>query len=125
MKNSPRKRKTLKLKTNSNNNGKANGFTKFYKKSVTEKCIFCHDEHLKETFWEGTSQEGPKLLQIPICKRCHDCVRDDSVINEIREAIERGNSKMNGVGKVGFSCGVCQGNIKKTHGSVICTRCSI
>ena len=86
----PKKRtKTLKIKTYHNNNGKSNGFSELYVKSVTEKCIFCHDEHLKETFWEGTGQEGPKLLQIPICKRCHACLRDDSVINEIREAIHR------------------------------------
>ena len=48
VKNSPRKRKTLKTKTYSNNNGKSNGFTKFYIKSITEKCIFCHDEHLRD-----------------------------------------------------------------------------
>ena len=126
VKNSPPKRKTLKTKTYSNNNGKPNGFTKFYIKSITEKCIFCHDEHLRETFWEGTGQDSPKLMQIPICKRCHACLRDDNVINEIREAIERGSSKINGGGgKVGFSCGVCQGNIKKSHGSVICTKCSM
>ena len=27
--------------------------------------------------------------------------------------------------KVGFSCGVCQRTIKKSHGSVKCTRCSM
>ena len=65
-------------------------------------------------------------MQIPICKRCHACLRDENVIKAIREAIERGSSKINGGGgKVVYSCGVCQGNINKTHGSSLCTKCNI
>ena len=44
----------------------------------------------------------------------------------MREAIERGSPKINGgSGKVVYPCGICQGNIKKSHGSVICTKCSM
>ena len=88
--------KTLKIKTYHNINGKSNGFSELYVKSVTEKCIFCHDEHLRETFWQGTGKNGPESLKIPICKNCHTRLQDVNVINEIREAIERGGSKMNG-----------------------------
>ena len=125
-KNSPPKRKTLKIKTYRNNNGKPNGFSELYVKSVTEKCIFCHDEHLRETFWEGTGENGPESIKIPICKSCHARLRDENVINEMREAIERGSPKINGgSGKVVYPCGICQSNVKKSHGSVICTKCSM
>ena len=80
-----------------NNNGKSNGYNKFFKRAVSkEKCIFCQEEHLRETFWEGLGQEKPEIMQIPICKRCHACLRDAIVMNEIREAIEKSNFNMNG-----------------------------
>ena len=50
---------------------KPNGFSKSYVKSVTEKCVFCHNDHLRETFWEGTGVNGPVSIKIPICKSCH------------------------------------------------------
>ena len=71
------KKSPCKIKPLKTNNGKSNGFTKSYIKSTTEKCIFCHDEHLRDTFWEGMGQDSPKLMQIPICKRCHACFRDE------------------------------------------------
>ena len=44
----------------------------------------------------------------------------------MREAIERGSPKINGgSGKAVYPCGICQGNVKKSHGSVICTKCSM
>ena len=73
-----------------NNNGKSNGYNKIFKRAVsTEKCIFCQEEHLRETFWEGVGQEKPEIIQISICKRCHACFKDATVMNEIREVIEK------------------------------------
>ena len=125
VKQSPRKKKNLKIMVNKNK-GKSNGYNKFFKKAVTEKCIFCQEEHLRETFWEGVGQDKSEIMQIPICMRCHACLKDAAVMNEIREAIEKGVSKMKGEDeKLGFSCGACQKTIKKSHGSVKCTRCSL
>ena len=40
---SPRKKKNLKIMAN-NNNGKSNGYNKFFKRDVsTEKCVFCQE----------------------------------------------------------------------------------
>ena len=69
VKKSPCKKKNLK-KMAINNNGKSNGYNKMFKRAVsTEKCIFCQEEHLRETSWEGVGQEKPEIIQIPICKR--------------------------------------------------------
>ena len=51
VKKSPRKKRNLKVM--SINNGKPNGFNKLFKKKITEKCIFCQEEHFRETLWEG------------------------------------------------------------------------
>ena len=86
-KKSPNKKKNLKTGA-TNNNAKSKGYSKIFKKAVsTEKCIFCQEEHLRETFWEGVGQEKPEIIQIPICKRCHACLKDATVMNKIREAI--------------------------------------
>ena len=125
VKQSPRKKKNLKIMVNENK-GKSNGYNKFFKRAVTEKCIFCQEEHLRETFWEGVGRDKSEIRQIPICMRCHACLKDAAIMNEIREAIEKGVSKLKGEDeKLGFSCGACQKTIKKSHGSVKCTRCSL
>ena len=79
-----------------NNDVKSNGYNKFFKRAVsTEKCIFFQEEHLRETFSEGVGQEKPEIMQILICKRCHTCLKDATVMNRIREAIEKSSSKIN------------------------------
>ena len=82
VKKSPRKKKNLKIMVN-NTKGKSNGYTKFFKKAVTEKCILCQEEHLRETFWEVVGQDKSEIMQIPICMRCHACLKDAAVMNEI------------------------------------------
>ena len=63
-KNSPSKTKTLKIKTYRNNNGKPSVFSEFYVKSVTEKCIFCHNEHLRD-FLGGNGGEWSRINKDP------------------------------------------------------------
>ena len=63
-KNSPSKTKTLKIKTYRNNNGKPSVFSEFYVKSVREKCIFCHNDHLRD-FLGGNGGEWSRINKDP------------------------------------------------------------
>ena len=124
MKKSPRKKKKMKIMS-INNNGKPNGFNKLFKNKTTEKCIFCQEEHFRETLWEGVGQEKPDIFQIAICKRCHACFKDATVMKEIREVIKKSSFKLNEGGeKVEYFCGMCQLKIYRNHSTIICTICS-
>ena len=82
----------------------------------TEKCIFCNEEQLRETIWEVVHQENTEQNWIPLCKRCHVCLKDTTVMEEIREAMERGRYRMNWeVEKVEYFCGICQETIIKSQ----------
>ena len=63
---SPPKKKNLKIKikTNRNNIGKPNNFSESYVKSVTEKCVFCHNEHLRD-FLGGNGGEWSRINKDP------------------------------------------------------------
>ena len=40
------------------NNNKSKGYKEIYKKAKNaEKCIFCHEEHLREIIWEVVDQK--------------------------------------------------------------------
>merc|ERR1711874_532642 len=90
-----------------------------------EKCIFCHEEHLPETIWECVDHEKLELIRIPLCKRCHVCLKDATVMKEIWEAMERGRFKMNGEAeKVEYFCGIYQEIINENQVSINCTKMS-
>jgi len=119
-KKSPRNRKNLKTKA-INISEKTNGFSKLYKNKHMEKCVFCQEEHFRETLWEGVGQEKPDIFQIPICKGCHACLKDARIIKEIREVIEKSSSKLNEGGeKVEYFCGMCRFKIHKNHPTILC-----
>ena len=106
-------------------NNKAKNYNKIYKKAKNaEKCIFCHEEHLHEIIWEVVDQENTEQNQIPLCKRRHICIKDATLMKEIREAMERGRYRMDWeVEKVGYFCGICQETIKYNQVSINCTKC--
>ena len=106
------------------NNNKEKGYNKIFKNAKnTEKCIFCYEEHLRETIWEGVNQENSEQNWIPLCKRCHVCLKDATVM-EMREAMERGRDKMNWeVEKVEYFYGICQEIINNNQISINCTKC--
>ena len=99
-KTSPIKRKALKTMVTKDKmiyNKKAKGYNGIFKKAVNmEKCIFCDKEYLDETIWEEVGHEKSELIRIPLCKGCHACLKDATVMQEMRLAIERSRFKMNG-----------------------------
>ena len=78
-----RKRITTKEGEKANHDGSYNDL---YKKVNAENCIFCFDEHMREITYEGEEREQK---WIPICKECHESIKDKTVVNEMRAIIAR------------------------------------
>merc|ERR1712121_350624 len=91
-KKSPKKRVNLKIMSINKNSKKPN-FTKAYVRHENEICIFCKEEYHREPTYEATGQNKPDYLGLkgPICRSCHAHLKDEVVMNEIREVIKKRN----------------------------------
>merc|ERR1712179_248299 len=70
-KQSPGKTKTGKNGKRGRPPGKDKTGPKKKKQEKKETCIFCQEEYLRETLWEGVGRAKASVLQVSICGRCH------------------------------------------------------
>merc|ERR1712179_640347 len=93
-KQSPGKTKTGKNGKRGRPPGKDKTGPKKKKQEKKETCIFCQEEYLRETLWEGVGRAKASVLQVSICGRCHACLKDDVVMKEIRDIIKISSCKL-------------------------------
>merc|ERR1712179_827918 len=114
-------------KTKTGKRGRPPGKDKTRPKKKQEKketCIFCQEEYLRETLWEGVGRAKASVLQVSICGRCHACLKDDVAMKEIRDIFKKSSCKLGEANKkTKYICGMCQKNIQSGFPSMVCTVC--
>ena len=129
--NSPTKRKGRKNKIE-----KAKTYNEKYKKAKKckdcegedeDKCTLCgKSEHLCES--EVNREEKKGHVWIWICKECSEIMRDEGVMEEMKEVVKREKERKRNI-KAGEAkekidyCGLCVDVINKRQISVECTQC--